>query len=109
GFHLAAIGIMAVLFVSAIGIPVANAPLIGLLTVRTPVALRAKVMTAVMTFVTVASPLALIGAGPLLDAWGATPVFLLVAAGLTFSSLFFVAIALRALRGGTPEPAEVEA
>jgi MFS family permease len=106
GFELPALGIMAVLFMAAIGIPVVNAPMISVLTVRTPPALRAKVMTAVMTFVTVASPLALVGAGPLLDAWGATRVFLLVAGGLTFSSLFFAAVAIRALRTAAPQPAQ---
>jgi MFS family permease len=106
-FELPAVAIMAVLFVSAIGIPVVNAPVISIMTVRTPAALRAKVMTAVMTFVTVASPLALVAAGPLLDAWGASKVFLLVAAGLTFSSLFFAAVATRALRSAVrAEPAQ---
>jgi MFS family permease len=107
GFELPAVAIMAVLFVAAIGIPVVNAPLISVLTVRTPAPLRAKVMTAVMTFVTIASPLALVAAGPMLESWGATNVFLLVAGGLTFSSLFFVAVAVRALRGASPaEPAK---
>jgi predicted MFS family arabinose efflux permease len=107
GFELPAVAIIGVLFVAAIGIPVVNAPLISVLIVRTPPALRAKVMTAVMTFVTIASPLALVAAGPLLDAWGTTNVFLLVAGGLTFSSFFFVAVAMRALRTASPaEPAE---
>jgi MFS family permease len=106
GVELPALAIMAVLFVAAIGIPVVNAPLISVLTVRTPPALRAKAMTAVMTFVTIASPAALVAAGPLLDAWGATNVFLLVAGGLTFSSLFFAAVAMRVLQTAAPEPVE---
>jgi len=105
GFEPPAVAIMAVLFVAAIGIPVVNAPLISVLTVRTPAPLRAKVMTAVMTFVTIASPLALVAAGPMLEAWGATKVFLLVAGGLTFSSLFCVAVAVRALRAASPAQA----
>src|SRR5262249_4897791 len=42
---LPAVAIMVVLFVAAIAIPIVNAPLLGVLTVRTPAALRAKVMT----------------------------------------------------------------
>ena len=43
--------------------PLVNAPIIGILTVRTPVELRPKVMTAVMTVATMAGPFGFIAAG----------------------------------------------
>ena len=43
--------------------PLVNAPIIGMLTVRTPEALRPKVMTAVMTVATIAGPLGFLAAG----------------------------------------------
>jgi MFS family permease len=43
--------------------PLVNAPVIGVLTVRTPVDLRPKVMTAVMTVATLAGPFGFITAG----------------------------------------------
>jgi predicted MFS family arabinose efflux permease len=91
----------AALFLSGVGIPIVNAPLLGILTMRTPVHLRAKVMTSVSTFATIAGPLGLIGAGPVLEAIGARSVFFIVASGLSFTSLFFAAVALRASRAGS--------
>ena len=46
--------------------PLVNAPVIGILTVRTPAELRPKVMTAVMTIATMAGPFGFIAAGYLL-------------------------------------------
>jgi predicted MFS family arabinose efflux permease len=103
--HLPGAAIAVALFLAGVGIPVVNAPMMGVLTARTPGPLRAKVLTAVMTFATIAGPLGLIGAGPVLESIGPRWVFVIVASGLTFSSLFFAAVALRALRT-TPVPAE---
>jgi MFS family permease len=69
--------------------------MLAILTVRTPPALRAKVMTALITFATLAMPVGLIVVGPLLEAWGPRPVFLVVAAGMTAGSLFFTWVVLR--------------
>jgi MFS family permease len=93
--ELPALGVMAVLFVSSIFGPLVNAPLIGVITMRTPEALRAKVMTAVLTFALLAGPVGLFVVGPLLQAWGPHPVFLLIGAGELAATLFFAAIVLR--------------
>src|SRR5690606_3009648 len=76
-----------VLVVSGIFTPMLNAPLIMLVTVRTPPALRAKAMTFVMTANLLAGPLAFGLAGPALDLLGTWPVRLLVAAGVSAAAL----------------------
>jgi MFS family permease len=93
--HLPAWGVVAVLFVSAFFGPLVNAPLIGVITMRTPEALRAKVMTAVLTFALLAGPLGLFLGGPLLRAVGPHPVFVLVAVGQFVAALPFAVYALR--------------
>jgi Major Facilitator Superfamily len=94
GLDLPVVGVMAVLFTSSFFGPLVNAPLIGVITTRTPEALRAKVMTAVLTLALLAGPAALLIAGPLLEDWGARNVFLLVAAGELIGSLPFAFVAL---------------
>jgi Na+/melibiose symporter-like transporter len=101
---LPVVGVVAVLFVSSVFGPLVNAPLIGLLTTRTPAAVRAKVMTAVLTFALLAGPAGLLAAGPLLEAWGARPVFLLVAAGQLAGAVFFATVALRRSPAAVPAP-----
>jgi MFS family permease len=104
GLDLPVVGVMAVLFASSFFGPLVNAPLIGVITTRTPEALRAKVMTAVLTMALLAGPAALLIAGPLLESWGAQNVFLLVAAGELIGSLPFAFVALRR-RSADPAPA----
>jgi MFS family permease len=96
---LPALGVMAVLFASSIFGPLVNAPLIGVITMRTPAALRAKVMTAVLTFALLAGPVGLLAVGPLLEAWGPRPVFLLIAVGQLAATLFFAVVVLRRREG----------
>ena len=83
------------LFVSTIPQPLVNAPVIGLLTLRTPEALRPKVMTAVLTVAMLAGPVGLAAAGPLLEVFGTRTVFALVAAGMTTFALYFASVAVR--------------
>lgn len=92
---LPAWGVVAALFASSFFGPLVNAPLIGVITMRTPEALRAKVMTAVVTFAMLAGPVGLFAAGPLLAAWGPHAVFALVAAGQLLASLGFAVVAFR--------------
>jgi len=99
---LPAVGVMAVLFVSAVFGPLVNAPLIGVITTRTPQALRAKVMTAVLTFALLAGPLGLLVVGPLLEGIGVLRVFLVIAVGQTLASLPFAFAALRRPAGAQP-------
>ncbi len=93
--HLPVWGVVAVLFVSSLFGPLVNAPLIGVITMRTPEALRAKVMTAVLTFALLAGPVGLFLGGPLLQAIGPHKVFLLIAAGQLLAALPFAVMALR--------------
>ncbi len=97
--HLPAWGVVAVLFVSSMFGPLVNAPLIGVITMRTPEALRAKVMTGVLTFALLAGPLGLFLGGPLLEWIGPHPVFVVIAAGQLLAALPF---AVGALRRGSP-------
>jgi len=95
GLPLPAAAVILVLFVGAIFGPLVNAPLIGVLTVRTPEALRPKVMTGVITMAMLAGPIGLLVVGPLLGAWGPRPVLLFVAVGQFLATLPFAFVALR--------------
>jgi len=75
--------------------PLVNAPMFGILTVRTPVALRPKVMTAVMTVASMAGPFGFIAAGYVLRHVALGPFFLALPALLTLGGLAFAALLLR--------------
>ena len=75
--------------------PLVNAPVIGILTVRTPAELRPKVMPAVMTVATMAGPLGFIVAGYLLRHVSLGSFFIGLPALLTLGSLTFAAVLLR--------------
>jgi len=75
--------------------PLVNAPVIGILTIRTPVELRPKVMTAVMTVATMAGPFGFIAAGYLLRNVSLGSFFIGLPALLTLGSLLFAAVLLR--------------
>ena len=81
--------------------PLVNAPLLGVITVRTPAALRPKVMTSVMTVAVLAGPLGLVGASQALHVVTLQQLFLAVAALLTLAGLCFAAVIVRN-RGETP-------
>jgi len=72
-----------------------NGPVFGVLTARTPDALRAKVMTAVVAVNTLAAPLGFLAAGQILEHWGVAPLFAVVTVGMTVAGLAFAAIAWR--------------
>ena len=105
-FGLPAAGVMAALFVSSLFGPLVNAPLIGVITMRTPEALRPKVMTAVLTFAMLAGPVGLLAVGPLLAGVGVYKVFLVIAAGQSLASLVFALAAFRAPRPAAAESLE---
>ena len=88
--------VMLALALSSFFSPLVNAPLIGVITMRTPEALRAKVMTAVLTTALLAGPVGLLFAGPLLESWGPRQVFLLVATGQLLATIPFALVAFRA-------------
>jgi MFS family permease len=87
--------VMTALAASSFFGPLVNAPLIGVITMRTPEAIRAKVMTAVLTTAMLAGPVAMVVAGPLLQAWGPHAVFLLVATGQLLATIPFAIVAFR--------------
>ncbi|HET7856512.1 MAG TPA: MFS transporter [Gaiellaceae bacterium] len=102
---LPAAAVIAVLFVSSVFGPLVNAPLIGVITMRTPEALRPKVMTGVITIALLAGPVGLLVVGPLLADWGPQTVLLCVGVGEFLATLPFAFVALRrdALRADVPE------
>jgi MFS family permease len=75
--------------------PLVNAPVIGMLTVRTPADLRPKVMTAVMTVATLAGPLGFITVGYALGHVALGSFFIALPALLTLGSLAMAAVLLR--------------
>ena len=79
--------------------PLVNAPVISILTVRPPEALRAKVLTAVVTIAVVIGPLGFIAVGQALQYVSMGVVFLVIAVAFTAGALAFSA----AVRGGDPE------
>ena len=96
--------VMLALATSSFFSPLVNAPLIGVITMRTPMALRAKVMTAVITTAMLAGPLGMAIAGPLLESWGPRHVFLLVASGQVLATIPFALVAFGASRPAAPVP-----
>jgi len=100
---------MATLFVSTIPQPLVNAPVIGLMTTRTPEALRPKLMTAVLTVAMLAGPIGFAAAGPLLEELGTQAVFAIVAGGMTIFALYFSSVALRFGPREVPEAPAVPA
>ncbi|HET8894180.1 MAG TPA: MFS transporter [Gaiellaceae bacterium] len=75
--------------------PLVNAPVIGVITVRTPAALRPKVMTAVMTVATIAGPIGFFGAGEILRWISVQTLFGVVATAMTLGALAFASALLR--------------
>jgi MFS family permease len=75
--------------------PLVNAPVIGVLTVRTPEALRPKVITAVMTVATMAGPLGFLAAGEALRAVSLSTFFVVLPTLLVLAGLAFAAVILR--------------
>ena len=75
--------------------PLVNAPIIGLLTVRTPAELRPKVVTATMTVASLAGPLGFVTAGYALRNVTLGSFFIGLPALLLLGSLAFAGVLLR--------------
>ena len=75
--------------------PLVNAPVLAILTVRTPEALRPKVITAVMTISVVIGPLGFLVVGQALQHVGMRVVFLAIAAGFSAAAVAFSAAVRR--------------
>jgi MFS family permease len=91
----------AVVVLAAFGFsaPLVNAPVLAMLTVRPPEALRPKVMTAVMTISVLIGPLGFLAAAQALQHVGLRVVFIAIAAAFTVAAVAFSA----AVRGGGAE------
>jgi len=74
--------------------PIVNAPLLGVLTVRTPEALRPKVMSAVLTVVTIAGPLGFLAAGQSVRFLSLSTFFIVLSTLMTLAALVFAAVLL---------------
>jgi hypothetical protein len=87
----------AILVVAAVGFctPLVNAPLMGVLTVRTPEALRPKVLTAVMAVTSMAGPLGFVVAGESLRFVPLSTFFFVLPALILLGSLTFAGVVLR--------------
>ena len=86
----------AAVVVCGLFVPLINAPIMGIITTRPPVALRAKVMTAVMAASGSGGPLGRLIIGPLYRWQGNAAVWTEIAGGMTAGALLFIAAALRA-------------
>ena len=87
--------VVGALFAASFFAPLVNGPVFAVLTARTPEALRAKVMTAVVAVNTIAAPLGFLAAGQILERWGVMPLFAIVTVGMTVAGLAFAVVAWR--------------
>jgi MFS family permease len=100
-FELPAAGAVGALFASGVANGLINPSLHAIMTLRIPPPLRPSVLTSLMTFHSLAMPIGLLGAGPLLDAYGVGPVFMGTAAIQTAA---MSGLALAANRARAPAP-----
>jgi MFS family permease len=99
--HLPWVASLVVVAGFAFFMPLVNAPVIGMLTVRAPAELRPKVMTAVLTVATMAGPLGFIVAGYALRHVELGPFFVVLPALLTLCGLGMAAVLLRHAGGAS--------
>lgn len=83
--------------------PIVNAPVIGIITVRTPKELRPKVMTAVMTVATLAGPFGFLGSGYVLRHVSLSTFFVALPLLLTVGGLVFAVVLLRHSRAASDD------
>ena len=86
------------LFACGVFVPLVNAPAMGLITTRPPAALRAKVMTGVMTASALGGPAGRLAVGPVYEWRGLGVMFCAVALTMSIGAILFVSVALRADR-----------
>jgi predicted MFS family arabinose efflux permease len=94
-FHVAwPVVALAIVFTGVL-VPFVNAPVMGIISTRPPPALRAKVMTAVLTASGLGSPVGRLLVGPLYRWHGNGGVWIAIASGLTISAALFIGVAAR--------------
>lgn len=94
----------AVMLACGLFVPLVNAPAMGLISTRPPAALRAKVMTAVMTASALGGPAGRVVVGPLFENWGIAATYATIAGAITFGAVLFL---LATQRGDVPDSAPV--
>ena len=94
--ELPAVGAVGALFASGLANGLINPSLHAIMTLRIPPALRPSVLSSLMTLHSLAMPIGLLGAGPLLDAFGVGPMFMGTAAIQTVAMTALAAAAFRA-------------
>ena len=97
------------LFACGLFLPLVNAPAMGLLTTRPPEALRAKVMTAVLTASGIGAPIGRVLVGPVYHAYGNAGVWIGIAGGMTVGAALFIGVAARSSAGDAADVAAVAA
>jgi Transmembrane secretion effector len=105
GLELPAVGVMGVMFAAGLG-AVATSPLLALITTRAPAPLRPKVLTAVITIVTISGPLAVLGVGWLLESVDVRTLLFFLAVGRVAMAVAFALIVPR--RAGAQVPPVTE-
>jgi len=104
GFALPSVGVMGVLFFAGLG-AVAAAPMMALITTAAPDELRPKVMTAVITLITVSGPVAVLAIGRLLESVDVRTILLALAIGRIAMAAVFVLV-VRRIEGPVPRESE---
>jgi hypothetical protein len=99
---------MAVLFASGLG-AVASAPLMAMVTTRAPEQLRAKVMTATITVITVSGPFAVLALGRLLEFVDVRAILFALGIGRIVMAAAFLVVVRRAQGEQLPQPEEAVA
>ena len=107
GLVLPAVGVMAVLFAAGLG-AVATAPIMAILTTRAPEELRAKVLTAVITIVTISGPVTVLLVGRLLEGVDVRTLLFAMAVGRVLMAVAFAVVVPRRA-GDLMPPASGEA
>jgi MFS family permease len=102
--ELPAAAAVGALFASGVANGLINPSLHAIITLRIPPALRGTVMTSLMTIYALAMPIGILGAGPLLDAYGVAPVFAAAAAVQMLAMAGVAGAALRARDATTLTP-----
>jgi MFS family permease len=92
---LPVLGLVAVMASSGLANGIVNPPLHTIFTLRIPRALRAKAWSVVIAATAVLGPLALVGAGPVLDSAGFVPVVVALVAVQSVAAIAFAAAGLR--------------
>ncbi len=92
---LPAVAVGAAMLVCGFFVPWINAPALGVITSRPPAALRAKVLTAVLTASALGGPLGRLAVGPIFESRGAGVMFAAIAGGMSVGALTFAFAALR--------------